>query len=406
MGENPSLLAGANIEHAGEHNKRVVLHAIRVNGTVTRADIAQMTGLTHATVTNITNRLLDLRLLDRAGQRRGGRGQPATRLIVNPAGAFSIGMNIDRDHLTMLVVDFGGAVRARVGHEMAFPTPEDVRAFYMREIGGLLADAGIDAAQVAGIGVALPDQIGEVDLPGRPAGYEKWSTTDIAELFAKPFAVDVRVENDAAAAAIGEMQFGLGQRYSSFFYLLVTYALGGGLVVNSLYDRGAHGRSGEIGFLMVDDGAGGRTQLQNLVSLAGLARRFEAAGLSGESVRCPDMANATVAREVRDWIEVSANALMQPLIAVSCLIDPETVLIGGRLPVAIVDRLAQRTNTLVRMHGGNAPVLAPVQPAALAEDAAAMGAALLSFGDLLLPADAGATRRAVLSNPGPQQSVA
>ncbi|GAA0734109.1 ROK family transcriptional regulator [Sphingomonas japonica] len=395
--DKSSLLAGANIEHAGQHNQRVVLHAIRVNGTVTRADIAGVTGLTHATVTNITNRLLDTGLLDRAGQRRGGRGQPATRLTINPAGAFSIGVNVDRDHLTLVAVDFAGAVRARVSHDMHFPMPEDVRSFYGREVAGLLATAGIASDQLAGIGVALPDQIGEVDLPGRPAGYGRWATTDVGELFDGPFRADVTVENDAAAAAIGEMQFGLGQRYASFFYLLVTYALGGGLVVNSLYDRGANGRSGEIGFLMVDDGAGGSTQLQNLVSLAGLARRFEAAGIKDASVRSPDLTNPAVAREVQDWVEVSARALVQPLIAVNCLIDPETVLIGGRLPVAVVEQLAQRTNALVRLHGRNAPVLAPVQPAAMAEDAAAVGAALLPFGDLLLPSDAGATRRAALS---------
>lgn len=400
MGDNPSLLAGANIEHAGEHNKRVVLHAIRVNGVCTRAEIAQMTGLTHATVTNITNRLLELRLLDRAGQRRGGRGQPATKLTVNPAGAYSIGLNVDRDHLTMVIVDFSGVVRARVSRETAFPMPDDVRAFYQAEIDAMLVDSGVTADKIAGIGIALPDQMGEIDLPGRPSGYDRWASTDIANLFARSFPLEVRVENDAAAAAIGEMQFGLGQRYSGFFYLLITYALGGGLVVNSLYDRGAHGRSGEIGFLMVDDGDGGKTQLQNLVSLAGLARQFAAAGLSDESVRSPDLTNPVVARVVRDWIEVAAHALIQPLIAVNCLIDPETVLIGGRLPVAIVDRLAQRTNTLVRLHGRNAPVLAPIQPAALAEDAAAVGAALLIFGDLLLPTAAGATQRAVLSNYG------
>ncbi|WP_294262346.1 ROK family transcriptional regulator [uncultured Sphingomonas sp.] len=394
--ERSALLAGANIEHAGQHNQRVVLHAIRVNGTVTRADIAAVTGLTHATVTNITNRLLDDGLLARAGQRRGARGQPAMRLTINPAGACSIGVNVDRDHLTLVAVDFGGAVRARISRDMAFPMPADVRAFYREEVDRLLAVAGIGREQVAGVGVALPDQIGEVELPGRPAGYGEWAETDVAALFAEPHPLRVWVENDAAAAAIGEMQFGLGQRYGSFFYLLVTYALGGGLVVNSLYDRGANGRSGEIGFLMVDDGTGRQVALQNLVSLAGLARRFEAAGLEGASVRSPDQANPAVAREVQAWVEQSARALVQPLIAVNCLIDPETVLIGGRLPVAIVDQLAQRTNALLRIHGRNAPVLAPVQAAAQAEDAAAVGAALLPFEDLLLPADAGAARRASL----------
>ena len=59
--------------------------------------------------------------------------------------------------------------------------------------------------------------------------------------------VPIFVENDAAAAALGEMQFGLGQQYQSFFYILITAALGGGLVIDGHYFRGAAGRSGELG---------------------------------------------------------------------------------------------------------------------------------------------------------------
>ncbi|MEH3038084.1 MAG: ROK family transcriptional regulator [Sphingomonas adhaesiva] len=392
-------LTGANIEHAGQHNQRVVLHAIRVAGAATRAEIAQVTGLTPATVSNITNRLLETGLLQPAGQRRGGRGQPATRLVVSPGGAFAIGVNIDRDHLTMVAVDFGGVVRARISREMAFPMPDDVRDFYRGYVRGLLADAGIAEDAISGIGVALPDDLGAVVLPGRPAGYDVWATIDIASLFAAPIDAPVVVQNDAAAAAIGEMQFGMGQHHASFFYLLVAFGLGGGVVVNSLYDHGANGRSGEIGFLIVDDGQGGRTQLQNIVSLAGLSRAFAEAGLTDVSVRQPDMRNARVAAVAHEWVARAAQALAEPLIAVSCLLNPGAVLIGGRLPIALVDELAQRTNTLVRLHGRHAPALAPVQAAALAEDSPAVGAALLSFGDLLLPADAGASRR-VLSAVG------
>ena len=385
-------LAGANIEHAGAHNQRVILQAIRVYGPVTKAELARLTGLTHPTVTNIANRLLALDLLRGAGQRRGGRGQPATRLMVNPNGAYSIGINIDRDHITMVVVDFGGEVRAQTTLEVAFPLPDQVQAFYRRELDRLLADAGVTGDAIVGIGVALPDGLGEIALPGRPAAYVQWTTTRVATLFETPLAVPIHVENDAAAAAIGEMQFGLGQRLSSFFYILITFALGGGLVVHSLYDRGADGRSGEIGFLMVDDGSGEPVQLQSVVSLAGLSRRLAAAGADHASARSPDLSDPVVRGVVDAWIEASARALVQPLIAINCLINPEAVLIGGRAPRRIIEAIAKRANALLRMQARNAPTLAPVAVAALAEDASAVGAALLSFADLLTPRDHGTER--------------
>ena len=49
---------------------------------------------------------------------------------------------------------------------------------------------------------------------------------------------------------MGEMQLGLGQKLNSFFYILISSGLGGGLVVDGAYLRGADGRSGELGFML------------------------------------------------------------------------------------------------------------------------------------------------------------
>src|SRR5690349_23991534 len=94
------LLSGTNLERAGDHNQRVTLHAIRVNGPVTRTDLALMTGLTGPAIANITNRLLRHRLVVKAGTVRGGIGQPAAKFAINPESCYSLGLNVDRDHIT------------------------------------------------------------------------------------------------------------------------------------------------------------------------------------------------------------------------------------------------------------------------------------------------------------------
>ncbi len=73
-------LSGTNLARAGDHNQRVTLHAVRVNGPVTRAELALKTGLTPAAIANITNRLLHDRLILRAGRSHGARGQPAMQI--------------------------------------------------------------------------------------------------------------------------------------------------------------------------------------------------------------------------------------------------------------------------------------------------------------------------------------
>ena len=77
-------LSGTNLERAADHNQRITLHAIRVAGSLTRVDLANITGLTAPAIANITKRLRGEGLISEAGRRRGGRGQPPTKLVINP----------------------------------------------------------------------------------------------------------------------------------------------------------------------------------------------------------------------------------------------------------------------------------------------------------------------------------
>jgi len=379
-------LSGTNLERAGDHNQRVTLHAIRVNGPITRAELAIITGLTAPAIANITKRLLTDKLIQEAGRRRGGRGQPATKLVINPDSWFSIGLNVDRDHITMVVLDFEGRVRARASSEMAFALPRDVEQFFRKSVGKLLAKVGIGRERLAGIGVALPDDMPRAaTLPHQPANYGVWASTDVASLLIGTLHVPVYVENDAAAATMGEMQFGLGKKYQTFFYILITAALGGSLVIEGNHFRGATGRSGELGLLRGRDVTGHERQIQNIVSLSALYSRLGAQGITVSEPHDLTALDASGQAIIDAWVEASVDSLLDTLLAINCLVNPEVILIGGRLPAGIVDRLATRLNQRLEAHTGTVPAIAPVSRAALSDDAPAVGAAILPFSHRLLP---------------------
>lgn len=374
-------LSGTNLERAADHNQRVTLHAIRVNGSLTRVDLAHITGLTPPAIANITKRLRDDGLITAAGRRTGGRGQPPTKLIINPGACYSIGINIDRDHITIVLVDFAGETLAHRSREAEFALPGEVRDFYRSSVEGLIADAGIDRERIVGIGVASPDELGHIDLPGRPAAYAEWDSVDMAALFADPLGLPVFVENDSAAAAMGEQQLGHGQKLSSFFYILISWGLGGGLVIDGVYFRGADGRSGEIGFLTASDGS----EVQKTVSLSALSRPLAEAGSSIAAMLDANGPDPTIEPIIDTWIDQAVERLAGPLTAINCLINPAAVLLGGRLPARYVDRLAERLTDHLAASASNVPALAPVRRAMLAEDAPAVGAAILPFSHFLLP---------------------
>lgn len=378
-------LSGTNLERAGDHNQRVTLQAVRAAGgaTVTRAEIADLTGLTPPAIANITNRLLKDGLIRKAGRLLGGRGQPATQLVVNPDGAFSIGLNIDRDHITIVALDFLGQVRARVCREVHFAMPDAVIAFFKEEIAGIAARRAIDFKRLIGLGIALPDDLGRIPLANRPDAYRIWSEIDVADLFSSLVPGPVIVENDATAAAIGEMQFGHGLQHRNFLYTLISAGLGGGLVVDGHYVRGADGRSGEIGFLPV----AGDTQhtLEDMVSLYALYDDLRRAGFE---VSTPDDLEALPAaglERVEAWLDRAAGLLAGPFLVMNCAFNPAAHFIGGRLPARFIESLCAKVDARLQAHSPGIRNIAPIKRAELAVDASARGAGILPFNERFLP---------------------
>lgn len=380
-------LSGTNLERGSSHNLRVTLQAIRLNAPVTKVELAEITGLTPPSITNITRKLLADGLIREAGRRRGERGQPALKLAIDANGAFSIGIKIDRDNVSMVALDFQGQLRHRVVKDMAFAMPEQVAEFVQGNFDAIRAAGQINMQRIAGIGVAIPDDFGQVDLPQRPDDFDVWERTDLKHLFGA-HDLEVFVENDASAAAIGELQFGHGRLAQTFFYVLISAGLGGGLVVDGQLVHGSSGRSGEIGFLPIGKTRRNPVNLQDVVSISGLCGHLELAGFHKTQLAQLAKAVGPLADEAIAWTEKAADQLCEPLLVIHALIDPEAIFIGGRLPATLIDQLCERLALQIRHRGASLPTRAPIRRAALAEDAAAMGAAILPFSSRFLPSRA------------------
>ena len=378
-------LAASDLERAGDYNQRVTLQAIRLRGPTTRVELARVTGLTTPGIANIIHRLLKENLIMEIGRLHGRRGQPAMRLAINPDGCFSIGINIDRDHVTVVMLDFAGKVRARATQELDSAPPETVIAFCRKTVDGMLKNKQFPKDRIIGIGVALPANLGGATRSNRPSSHRAWNTLDVPRAFADAMPLPVLVENDAIAAAIGELQLGHGLRDSSFFYILISAALSGALVIDGHVFPGADGRSGEIGLLPLRSRRTEAKSLQEAVSLCALYAMLAAGGYK---ITRPDQLSSlkdSGQQLLSGWVDAAADFLFDPLLAVSCLINPKAVFIGGRLPVEIVDRLVERLNQRLHKRAGDLTTEMPVVRAAVAEDAAAIGAAILPVNDKLLP---------------------
>src|SRR6185295_19923461 len=116
-------IAGTNLEQARSHNRRVVIEAIRTNGSLSRAAIARLTALTTQTVSNIVEELEQAELLRPEATLKGTRGQPAVPYSINPDGGYSIGLQLDHQLAVGVITDLSGTVRARFERPVDRPTP-------------------------------------------------------------------------------------------------------------------------------------------------------------------------------------------------------------------------------------------------------------------------------------------
>jgi len=379
-------LSGTNLARAGDYNQRVVLQAIRTSGETTRVDLCRTTGLTAPTIANITRRLMEAGLVKEIGRLQGPRGQPAIQLTVEPLGCVAIGLNVDRDHLTLVALDLAGQVRARIVREVAFALPSDVVTFVSGSIDPLLAEAGVGRDRVLGMGVALPDDLGQISLPGRPDEYQRWADISVAELLRPAVSWPVLVDNDAAAAAVGEAQSGAGLTLPSFFYILISSGLGGGLMIDRHYVVGANRRSAELGLLPDVTSLAPGAVVQDIVSLSALMDRLTRAGLPAGTLADLNPDDPAAITVFEQWLSDATRALVPPLVSINCLINPHAIILGGRLPGFLIEALIVRLRTALEdMH---LPATAPILRARMAHEAPAIGAAILPFLDQLLPSDA------------------
>ncbi len=382
-------LSGTNLKHAKDHNLRVTLQAIRLQGPVSRAELATITGLTPQAIAYITKKLVAQDLVMEIGRRRGGRGQPATEIAINPNGGFSIGVNIDRDHLSVILIDLSGEVRGRKQIEKNFMLPDEAFDWIEVAFHQLLDECRLTIDDLAGVGLAIPFKLGYRRLAITPGPYAAWHDYPSKERLEKIVGLPVYEENDATATAIGEFQYGHGITTRCFFYLFFGYGLGGGLIIDGAHVQGTSGHGGEIGHIPVAAAsvAGERPiNLQDKVSLATLYAYLETKGLQVSDPAGLARLYETQPKEINDWLNTAADDLLPSLIAINCVVNPGTILIGGRLPDPLIDTLIKALEKRIDPVRAALPDAPAIMRAKCSTDAAALGAAIVPFTRILFPA--------------------
>ncbi|MFJ3158798.1 ROK family transcriptional regulator [Streptomyces kanasensis] len=196
-----------NLSGLRSHNTARVLGLLRAAGAagVSRLELAERTGLTPQAVSKITARLRDEGMAADAGRGAPTGGKPRTLLRLVPDAAHAVGLHLDRDELTAVLLDLAGAtVAARTRPLDLGEGPGAVLAAAVEEVAALRRDGTL-----TGVGIAMPGPLDHTaGVPHRVTGFPAWDGFPLRDTARRALAerlgqdVPVALDKDTNAAAL------------------------------------------------------------------------------------------------------------------------------------------------------------------------------------------------------------
>lgn len=372
----------------GSFNEKLVIESVRVKGSLSRVEIAERTGLTPQAVSRITRNLLTTGFLVEEERRSTGKGKPRVPLRLRPDAACAIGIHVDPEKITHVLVDLCGQVQDRRSLAVTpRSNPQSCLEWMARTTTAAIETAGPIGAKLLGVGVAAPGPLDVYEgVLLNPPLWAEWGEFPLRAELSRMLNLPVLLEKDATAAAIGEQWLGAGGSSTDFVYLYLGAGAGSGAFLNGDVYRGASGNAGEFGELTAYTldrvtPEGGPEMVPECAPMSAVVAQAMEAGLTvpaGEvtyDAVCAAAANGDP-RAVGAIREV-ARVVARGAVAMTDLYDTDLMIVGGpAVPPEVAELYLAAISTAVNRF----PMARRVRPvrvtySTLSASAAAVGAA-------------------------------
>jgi len=261
--------------------KQRIYDAIAENGSISRIRLAEKYNLRLATVTEVTRSLLEDQLVMEAGEEESTGGRKPVLLKINPFAFFTIGLRLSPEHLSGGV--FNSALEQK--YEVVEPTLPDMNGpqfleLLDRTVQRLLAESGIPAIQLKGIGVGLPNRVNlDTGIYDGVSYYPQLPPTPLKDHLEDCFQVPVVVDHDVVLMTMAEYYLSGASVPDNLGVLFIGQGIGSRFVINGEIYRGVTNRAGEFGHLSLQtDGpacyCGNRGCFERLASLDAIERNY------------------------------------------------------------------------------------------------------------------------------------
>ena len=386
-------------------NRSVLLWSLYFNQPLSRQELSRSTGLSPASVSNVTRELIGEGVVVEAGSVDSDGGRPRVLLRMNPDHGYVIGVDVGETRIRVELFDLMMTVRATADSPLN-PHEHGVDEVVDRILAGLatvLADGGVAASAVLGVGIGVPgvvEQGTEALVHGQTYG---WDAVPLERLLRTGTQLPLHIDNGAKTMGQAELWFGAGRGAQNAVIALLGSGVGASIISGGSTYRGSTSSAGEWGHttIMVDGRTcrcGSSGCLEAYVGAEAILDRYarplpgddqesalaaliDMAAAAGAPPGASDRASHSAAKVV---LEDTARYLGAGLGGLINLFNPERIILGGWAGLLLGERWLPAIRAAARRHSLRQPFAeASIELCRLGPDAVALGAATLPIERLL-----------------------
>lgn len=322
----------------GRGSSQRIVDALRAEPEVTRASLAERTGLSRATVSALVRDLERDGLVEVAiGSAENGRTgrRPEVVRLTRRAGAV-LGVDFGHAHVRVGISDLAGRILAAETERVDVDRGMEEALDAARRLTDAVAQqAGVDRSELLACGAGVPGPVDRITgrigstslLPG-------WSGTTLSTVLESRLGIPVAIDNDANLGALGEQAAGAARGIDDVIYVKISSGVGAGIISGGRLLQGNSGIAGEVGHIaVVPNGVpcrcGGRGCLETIASAPAVRRQL--LQTTGEDLPGDDLLRAMTSGDPRvTRLLADAGRGLGRVLANAChLLDPAMIVLGG-----------------------------------------------------------------------------
>jgi predicted NBD/HSP70 family sugar kinase len=368
-------------------NRSVLLTSLYFDQPRSRQDLSEATGLSPASVSNVTRDLIHEGIVVEAGWVDSDGGRPRALLRINPDYGYVIGVDVGETRVRVELFDLMVTERAKADYPLA-PREHGVDVIVGAIVTGLatvVANAGIDASRVLGVGVGVPGIVEhgpEVLVHGQTFG---WEAAPLERLLRSGTGLPLDIDNGAKTMGQAEMWFGAGRGAQHAVVCLIGSGAGASIITNGRAHRGSTSSAGEWGHTTVSVGGrgcrcGSRGCLEAYVGAEAVLDRYglPLPGDDQESALAALINSYGTSPSAAKVLDDTALYLGVGIANLINLFNPERIILGGWAGLLLGDRLLLAIRAVAGQHSLRHPFVETlIELGQLGPDAVALGAATL-----------------------------